>query len=273
MNKKDLLNQIKIKNSFLCIGLDTDIDKIPKHLLETEDPIFEFNKQIIDSTHDLCVAYKINTAFYESLGFKGWISMEKTLEYIPKNIFRIADAKRGDIGNTSKKYAEAFFKNLNFDALTLSPYMGLETLTHYTNYKNKWCIILALTSNVGSSDFQTIADNEGIPIFERVIEGSLKMKKNDNIMFVVGATNEENYDNIRKIAPENFLLVPGVGAQGGNLFTVSKKLLNKDCGILINSSRSIIYSSLEENFAKCARKSAKTLQSDMQEILKNNSII
>ncbi len=273
MNKKDIIKQIKIKNSYLCIGLDTDLERIPKHLLHYEDPIFEFNKQVIDSTKDFCVAFKINTAFYESVGYKGWCSMQKTLEYIPKNILKIADAKRGDIGNTSKKYANAFFENLNFDALTLSPYMGIETLTHYNSYENKWCIILALTSNAGSSDFQTVVDKKGSPLYERVIKESLKLKNNDNIMFVVGATNEENYDNIRKIAPDNFLLVPGVGAQGGNLETVSNKLINKDCGILINSSRSIIYSGADKDFAKCARESAKALQNDMQKILKSNSII
>ncbi|RPG52860.1 MAG: orotidine-5'-phosphate decarboxylase, partial [Flavobacteriales bacterium TMED84] len=232
MTKKDIIKQIKIKKSFLCIGLDTDLERIPKHLLQYEDPIFEFNKQIIDSTKDFCVAFKINTAFYESFGSSGWNSMEKTLNYIPENILRIADAKRGDIGNTSKKYAEAFFKNLNFDAITLSAYMGIETLTHYNSYENKWCIILALTSNSGSSDFQTVLDKEGAPLYERVIKSSLKLNRNNNIMFVVGATNEDNYENIRKIAPDNFLLVPGVGAQGGNLETVSNKLINKDCGIL-----------------------------------------
>ena len=273
MNKEDLVNQIKIKKSYLCIGLDSDINKIPTFLRQFEDPVFEFNKQIIDFTKDLCVAYKINTAFYESGGSRGWRSMQKTVDYIPKNIMRIADAKRGDIGNTAQKYAEAFFENLKFDALTLFPYMGIETLTKFNNYKNKWCIILALTSNPGSSDFQKIIDKEGIPLYERVIRRSLKLKSKDNLMFVVGAKNEDKYENIRKIVPDNFLLVPGIGAQGGSFKTVSEKLINKDCGILINSSRSIIFSENGKKFAHSARDSAKLIQKKMQEILTNKKII
>ena len=267
MNREELIFQIKKKQSFLCIGLDSDIDKIPKHLLEFEDPIFEFNKQIIDSTKNMCVAYKPNIAFYESLGSKGWDSLQNTLEYIPNDIFTIADAKRGDIGNTTNKYACTFFKHMNFDAVTVSPYMGSDSITPFLDFKNKWAIILALTSNQGSLDFQNFKNKKEKPLFKKVIETSKDLGNINNIMFVVGATKGEQLLEIRQIIPNHFLLVPGVGAQGGSLKDVAKYAMNSDCGILVNSSRSIIYSGSGLDFAEKAALEAKKLQQKMSLIL------
>ena len=268
MTRAELIAQIKIKKSFLCIGLDTALDKIPKHLLELEDPIFEFNKQIIDATKDFCVAYKPNLAFYESLGIKGWQSLQKTLDYIPKDVFTIADAKRGDIGNTSSMYAKAFFENMSFDSVTVAPYMGKDSVQPFFVYNNKWVILLALTSNSGGKDFQLI-ESEGKPLYQQVIETSSEWGTDENMMYVVGATRADWLEEIRKIIPKHFLLVPGVGAQGGSLEQVAKFGMNKDCGLLVNSSRGIIYASSEKNFAQAARSKAKELQVQMEiELLK-----
>jgi len=263
MNKEELINQIKIKQSFLCIGLDADIEKIPQHLLDEEDPIFEFNKQIIDATKDLCVAYKPNVAFYESLGAKGWESLQKTIEYIPNDIFTIADAKRGDIGNTSKMYANAFFKTLSFDSITVAPYMGEDSVSPFLEFNDKWVILLALTSNKGADDFQFF-NNGDEKLFEKVLKQSQKWGNDRNLMYVVGATRPEMFRAIRNIVPDNFLLVPGVGAQGGSL---CKYGMNKDCGLLVNSSRGIIYASNGENFAEVARNSALIIQKEMAILL------
>ena len=267
MNREELIFQIKKKQSFLCIGLDSDIDKIPKHLLDFQDPIFEFNKQIIDSTKDMCVAYKPNIAFYESLGSKGWDSLKNTLEYIPNDIFTIADAKRGDIGNTTKKYAYTFFEHMDFDAVTVSPYMGSDSIIPFLDFKDKWAIILALTSNAGSLDFQNFKNKKEKPLFKQVIETSKDLGSINNIMFVVGATKGEQLLEIRQIIPNHFLLVPGVGVQGGNLQDVARYAMNSDCGILVNSSRSIIYSGSGLNFAEKAALEASKLQQEMSLIL------
>jgi orotidine-5'-phosphate decarboxylase len=267
MNRKELISQIKKKKSFLCVGLDTDIDKIPRHLLELEDPVFEFNKQIIKATKDLCVAYKPNTAFYESMGSKGWESLQKTLKYIPSNIFTIADAKRGDIGNTSSMYGRAFFKHLDFNAITVSPYMGKDSIMPFLEFENKWVIILALTSNNSSLDFQKIKDESGRPLFKQVLEKSTNWGTDDNIMYVVGATRAKQLLEIRKLIPNHFLLVPVVGAQGGDLFDVSKYGMNADCGLLINSSRGIIYAGKGIDFAEKAKAEAQKLQREMARIL------
>jgi len=266
MTKQELINQIKQKKSFLCIGLDTDITKIPQYLLKEEDPIFEFNKQIIDATKDLCVAYKPNTAFYESLGAKGWESLEKTIDYIPKDIFTIADAKRGDIGNTSKMYAKAFLETLNFDSVTVAPYMGNDSVEPFLEIKDKWVILLALTSNKGADDFQFF-DNGNEKLFERVLKQSKQWGDDENLMYVVGATRPEMFAEIRSIVPDSFLLVPGVGAQGGSLSEVCKYGMNKDCGLLVNSSRGIIYVGNDENFAVAARNSALQIQKEMAILL------
>lgn len=266
MNKEELINQIKEKQSFLCIGLDTDIKKIPQHLLREEDPIFEFNKQIIDATKDLCVAYKPNIAFYESLGAKGWESLEKTVDYIPKDIFTIADAKRGDIGNTSKMYANAFFNTLNFDSITVAPYMGEDSVTPFLDFDNKWVILLALTSNKGADDFQFFSNGKE-KLFEKVLNQSQKWGNDENLMYVIGATRPEMLKEIRNIVPDHFLLVPGVGAQGGSLAEVCKYGMNKDCGLLVNSSRGIIYAGNDENFADAARNSALIIQKEMSILL------
>jgi len=268
MTKQELINQIKAKKSFLCVGLDADINKIPKHLLTLEDPIFEFNKQIIDATKDLCVAYKPNTAFYESLGAKGWESLQKTIDYIPNDIFTIADAKRGDIGNTSKMYASAFFDNMNFDSVTVAPYMGEDSVKPFLDFKNKWVILLALTSNKGADDFQFFKEN-ATQLFEKVLTKSQEWGTDENLMFVVGATRPEMFTQIRKHAPNNFLLVPGVGAQGGELSEVCKYGMTKDCGLLVNSSRGIIYAGNDENFAEAARNSALKIQKEMGILLEN----
>ncbi len=267
MNKQEIISQIKIKGSFLCIGLDTDINKIPRHLLKLEDPIFEFNKQIIDATKDLCVAYKPNLAFYETMGAAGWDSLNKTLEYIPDNIFTIADAKRGDIGNTSYMYAYAFFEKMNFDSITVNPYMGSDSVTPFLDFDNKWLILLALTSNKGSLDFQNIEDNSGETLFKNVLQISKNWGNDKNMMYVVGATKADSLLEVRKIIPNHFLLVPGIGAQGGNLQDVAKYGMNSDCCILVNSSRNIIYAGKGEDFAAQARLEAQKLQNEMSIIL------
>ena len=267
MNKQELINQIKLKKSFLCIGLDTDIQKIPEHLLKFDDPVFEFNKQIIDSTKDLCVAYKLNTAFYESNGINGWKSLMKTIEYIPKNIFSIADAKRGDIGNTSKMYAKTFFETMDFDSITVNPYMGSDSVEPFLDFNNKWVILLALTSNKGSEDFQNFSNQSNVKLYQQVIEKSMNWSDDSRIMYVVGATKSDSLKEIRKIIPDHFLLIPGVGAQGGSLDDVVKFGMNKDCGLLINSSRSIIYAGQGENFAENAREAALKIKLEMENYL------
>ena len=267
MTRQELIFQIKQKQSFLCVGLDTDIKKIPTHLLELEDPIFEFNKQIIDATKDFCVAYKPNIAFYESMGVSGWNSLQKTLDYIPNDIFTIADAKRGDIGNTSNMYARAFFENMNFDSVTVAPYMGSDSVTPFLEFEDKWAIVLALTSNKGGLDFQKIEDKNGKQLFEQVLETSKQWGSDENMMYVVGATRTEELLQIRAIVPNHFLLVPGVGAQGGSIKDVAKYGLNSDCGLLVNSSRGIIYAGNDVDFAQKAKVQAKKLQKEMAIIL------
>ena len=267
MNKQELINQIKLKKSFLCIGLDTDIQKIPEHLLKFDDPVFEFNKQIIDSTKDLCVAYKLNTAFYESNGINGWKSLMKTIDYIPKNISSIADAKRGDIGNTSKMYAKTFFETMDFDSITVNPYMGSDSVEPFLEFNNKWVILLALTSNKGSEDFQNFSNQSNAKLYQQVIEKSMNWSDDSRIMYVVGATKSDSLKEIRKIIPDHFLLIPGIGAQGGSLDDVVKFGMNKDCGLLINSSRSIIYAGHGENFAENAREAALKIKSEMENYL------
>jgi orotidine-5'-phosphate decarboxylase len=262
MTKQQLIAQIKQKKSFLCVGLDPDLTKLPKHLLELEDPIFEFNKQIIDATKEYCVAYKPNIAFYECLGPKGWESLKKTLDYIPKDIFTIADAKRGDIGNTSDMYALTFFDYLNADAVTVAPYMGSDSVTPFLKHPNKWVVLLALTSNEGGKDFQLFSNGK-IKLFEEVITKSQQWGSDENLMYVIGATRGEDIAHARKLAPNHFFLVPGVGAQGGTLEEVCKYGLTKDCGLLVNSSRGIIYADSSENFATAAKTEAKKLQEDM----------
>ena len=276
MNRKELFQLIQKKRSFLCVGLDTDVKKIPKHLLNTEDPVFEFNKQIVDATHKSAAAYKPNLAFYESLGSSGWISLEKTVNYIrsvTSDIFIIADAKRGDIGNTSAMYAQTFFDTYDFDGVTLAPYMGLDTVSPFLKFKNRWSIILALTSNKSASDFQYIKDKNDKPLFENVLETARSWGSNDQIMFVVGATKAEALRKIRSIAPDNFLLVPGVGAQGGSLEEVAKYGMNNHCGLLVNSSRGVIYASAEKDFAIIAGEKAKELQTEMEAQLRHANLI
>ena len=270
MTTQQLIEQIKLKKSFLCVGLDVDLTKIPKYLLELEDPIFEFNKAIIDATHDLCVSYKPNTAFYEAYGIKGWQSLQKTINYINDTypeIFTIADAKRGDIGNTSSMYAKAFFEDLNFDSVTVAPYMGKVSVEPFLAFKDKHTVLLVLTSNEGAFDFQTknIAETE---LYKVVLETSKTWKNAENLMYVVGATKAEYFTEIRKIVPDSFLLVPGVGAQGGSLSEVCKYGMNENVGLLINSSRAIIYASNNTNFANKAREEALKIQSEMATILK-----
>jgi len=272
MTRQELINQIKKKKSFLCIGLDTDIKKIPAYLLELDDPIFEFNKQIIDATKELCVAYKPNIAFYESMGVSGWNSLQKTLDYIPKDIFTIADAKRGDIGNTSSMYARAFFENMNFDSVTVAPYMGSDSVTPFLEFKDKWAIVLALTSNKGGLDFQKIENKNGKQLFEQVLETSKQWGTDENMMYVVGATRAEQLSEIRAIIPNHFLLVPGVGAQGGNVQDVAKYGMNADCGLLVNSSRGIIYAGNDVDFASKAKIEAQKLQQEMAAILAESGI-
>lgn len=270
MTTQQLVEQIRKKQSFLCIGLDVDLEKIPSFLLETEDPIFEFNKAIIDATHDLAVSYKPNIAFYEAHGVKGWISLQKTIAYLNENypeIYTIADAKRGDIGNTATMYAKAFFEDLQFDSVTVAPYMGKDSVEPFLEFKNKHTILLALTSNEGAFDFQT-QSVDGKELYKIVLEKSQQWKNSENLMYVVGATKAEYFAEIRKIVPNNFLLVPGVGAQGGDLSAVCKHGMNESIGLLINSSRSIIYASNGKDFANQARFKAKELQNEMAAILK-----
>lgn len=271
MTAAELFSQIKEKQSFLCIGLDTDIKKIPQHLLNEEDPIFSFNKAIIDATSAYCIAYKPNMAFYESAGVKGLIAFEKTIKYIKDNYpeqFIIADAKRGDIGNTSTMYARSFFEEYDVDALTVAPYMGEDSVTPFLQYPNKWVILLALTSNKGSQDFQLTKDENGERLFEKVLKRSQEWGNQDNMMYVIGATQGKMFQDIRKVAPEHFLLVPGIGAQGGSLDEVCKYGMNSHCGLIVNSSRGIIYASSNEDFALAASEKAKELQQQMAEKLK-----
>jgi orotidine-5'-phosphate decarboxylase len=269
MTTQELIAQIKKKKSFLCIGLDVDLDKIPSHLLHEQDPIFEFNKAIIDATHQLCVAYKPNTAFYEAYGLKGWKSLEKTIQYLNKNypeIFTIADAKRGDIGNTSTMYAKAFFEDLAFDSVTVAPYMGKDSVEPFLAFKDKHTIMLALTSNEGAFDFQTKKINEK-EVYKHVLETSKSWKNSENLMYVVGATKAEYFKEIRKIVPNSFLLVPGIGAQGGNLKDVCTYGLSENIGLLINSSRGIIYASTNKDFATKAAEKAQELQLQMKQFI------
>ena len=267
MNRKELVNQIFTKKSFLCVGLDTDIKKIPQHLLNGDNPVLTFNKAIIDATAPYCVAYKPNLAFYESLGVKGIAAFEQTVEYLKKNYpnhFIIADAKRGDIGNTSAMYARTFFEEYDIDALTVAPYMGEDSVTPFLGYEGKWVILLALTSNKGSHDFQLTEDKSGERLFEKVIRKSQDWAGTDNMMYVVGATQGKMFEDIRRVAPNHFLLVPGVGAQGGSLQEVCRYGIIKDCGLLVNSSRGIIYASNGEDFAEAAANKAKELQQQME---------
>ena len=271
MNKQQLIDNIRRKQSFLCVGLDTDIKKIPEYLLDGAEPIFNFNKAIIDATADLCVAYKPNLAFYECLGVKGWQALEKTVKYIRQNYpdqFIIADAKRGDIGNTSAMYARSFFEDLQVDAVTVAPYMGEDSVTPFLGYDNTWVILLALTSNKGSHDFQLTEDAQGERLFEKVLRKSQEWAGDDRMMYVVGATQGRMFEDIRKVVPNHFLLVPGVGAQGGSLEEVCKYGMTKDCGLIVNSSRGIIYAGKEHDFADAARQAAKEVQQQMAEQLK-----
>lgn len=268
MTRQQLFEQIQKKQSYLCVGLDTDLGKIPPHLLSAEDPIFEFNKQIIDATKDFCVAYKPNTAFYEALGAKGWASLEKTLNYIPKECFTIADAKRGDIGNTSALYAKAFFEQMNFDALTVAPYMGEDSVKPFLDFQDKWVILLVHTSNSGSHDFQLLETLDGKYVFQEVLYASQRWATADQMMYVVGATHADKIGAIRGLAPDHFFLVPGVGAQGGDLEAVSHAGMNAQCGLLVNSSRAIIYASSGKDFAVAAAREAQKVQLEMKEYLR-----
>lgn len=270
MNKKELFENIKRKRSFLCVGLDTDLNKIPTHLLAEEDPIFAFNKAIVDATADLCVAYKPNLAFYESLGVAGWIAFEKTVKYIKEQYpdqFIIADAKRGDIGNTSEMYARSFFDHLAIDSVTVAPYMGEDSVKPFLVYPDRWVIVLALTSNKGSHDFQLTEDTNGERLFEKVLRVAQTWATQDQMMFVVGATQGKLFEDIRKVAPEHFLLVPGVGAQGGSLEEVARYGMTDMCGLLVNSSRAIIYAANDENFATAARLETEKVQQEMNLLL------
>ncbi len=266
MNRKELIQQIREKQSFLCVGLDTDLKKIPQHLLAEEDPIFAFNRAIIDATAPYCVSYKPNLAFYEAFGVKGIMAFEKTIDYLKKNYpkhFIIADAKRGDIGNTSKMYARTFFETYNIDALTVAPYMGEDSVTPFLGYEGKWVVLLALTSNKGSHDFQLTESPDGERLFEKVLRRSQQWATDEQMMYVVGATQGQMFEDIRRLAPTHFLLVPGVGAQGGSLQEVCKYGMTRDCGLLVNSSRGIIYASGGEDFAKVAAEKARELQQEM----------
>lgn len=276
MTRDQLVANIKSKKSFLCVGLDTDIKKLPAHLQGDKDAIFKFNKAIIDSTAPYCVAYKPNLAFYECFGIEGWTALEQTVKYIKTNYpdqFIIADAKRGDIGNTSAMYARSFFEHLDVDAVTVAPYMGEDSVTPFLGYVGKWIIVLGLTSNKGSHDFQLTADAEGLPLYQRVMSRVSEWGTDDNTMFVVGATQGRMFEDVRKVVPTKFLLVPGVGAQGGSLEEVAKYGLTKDCGLLVNSSRGIIYASTGEDFAEVAGEKAQELQQQMATILANGGII
>lgn len=270
MTRKELIASIQRKRSFLCVGLDTDIKKIPAHLLQEEDPVFAFNKAIIDATAPYCVAYKPNLAFYESMGVKGWIAFEKTVSYLRENYpdqFIIADAKRGDIGNTSAMYARTFFEEMDLDAVTVAPYMGEDSVTPFLGYDVKWVILLALTSNKGSHDFQLTEDAQGEKLFEKVLRKSQEWAGNDQMMYVVGATQGKAFEDIRRIAPHHFLLVPGIGAQGGSLEEVCKYGMTSECGLIVNSSRAIIYADATESFAQVAGEKAREVQAQMAQEL------
>lgn len=270
MTRQQLIDVIRQRKSFLCVGLDTDLKKIPQHLLADPNPIFAFNKAIIDATAPYCVAYKPNTAFYECQGIKGWEALEQTVDYIRKNYpdhLIIADAKRGDIGNTSKMYASTFFEQMDVDAVTVAPYMGKDSVTPFLDYEGKWVILLDLTSNPSSQDFQTVEGIDGMPLWERVLRVSGQWAGNDKMMYVVGATRGKAFEDIRRVVPDSFLLVPGVGAQGGSLEEVCRYGMTPDCGLLVNSSRGIIYASQGEDFAQAAAEAAKTLQQQMAELL------
>ncbi|MDD4630642.1 MAG: orotidine-5'-phosphate decarboxylase [Proteiniphilum sp.] len=270
MTKQQLFEQIQKKQSFLCVGLDSDIKKIPEHLLDNDDPLYTFNKAIIDTTAPYCVAYKPNLAFYESMGVKGWLSFEKTVAYIRQRYpqhFIIADAKRGDIGNTSEMYARSFFDHIKLDAVTVAPYMGADSVKPFLLYPERWVILLALTSNEGSRDFQLSTDEKGERLFEKVLRISREWADDEQIMYVVGATRGQLFEDVRKIIPDHFLLVPGVGAQGGSLEEVCRHGMNRQCGLLVNSSRGIIYASHDEDYAKAAGEEAHMLQQEMKEML------
>ena len=276
MNRKQLVGNIAAKRSYLCVGLDTDMKKIPEHLLKEEDPFFAFNKAIIDATAPYCVAYKPNLAFYESIGVKGWIALEKTVKYLRENYpdqFIIADAKRGDIGNTSQMYARSFFEHLGVDAITVAPYMGEDSVTPFLGYEGKWVVLLALTSNKGSLDFQHIKDEKGTPLFETVMEKSQKWASADEMMYVCGATQAEMFTDLRRVSPRHFFLVPGVGAQGGSLEKVSERGMTDDCGLLVNSSRGVIYASSGTDFAERAGEEARKLRDQMARLLDEYSKI
>ena len=275
MNREQLFENIKRKQSFLCVGLDTDIKKIPEHLLSEEDPIFAFNRAIIDATAPYCIAYKPNLAFYESMGVKGWIAFEKTVDYLRKNYpeqFIIADAKRGDIGNTSAMYARTFFEEMDLDAVTVAPYMGEDSVSPFLTYPDKWVILLALTSNKGSHDFQLTEDAQGERLFEKVLRRSQAWGTDENMMYVVGATQGRAFEDIRKIVPNHFLLVPGIGAQGGSLEEVCQYGMNKQCGLIVNSSRAIIFASQDDHFAEIAGNKARELQQQMDVLLKSRNL-
>ena len=267
MNRSQLIEQIKTKQSYLCVGLDTDFNKIPKHIRSDTNAVLQFNKAIIEATKECCIGYKINTAFYEVLGIKGWEILEKTVDYIPSTHFKIADAKRGDIGNTSTQYAKTFFETYKFDAVTVAPYMGEDSIRPFLEYTDKLTIVLGLTSNKGANDFEYLKTSDGHFYYEKVISTVSTWATPDNLMFVIGATQAKELENIRKIIPNNFLLIPGVGAQGGSLNEVSKYGMNKDCGLIINASRAIIYASDNEDFAACAANVAKEYQQEMQSYL------
>lgn len=273
MNKKELVQRIRGKKSFLCIGLDTDITKLPAHFRNVEDPVFEFNKAIIEATSEFCVAYKPNIAFYESMGPAGWESLRKTLECIPDDVFTIADAKRGDIGNTSSMYARTFFEQYNFDAVTVAPYMGTDSVIPFLEYKNKWVILLALTSNTGALDFQMEQVSESERLFEKVLKVSKQWGTTDNMMYVVGATRDILFTDVRRVVPDHFLLVPGIGSQGGNLAEVCRNGMNDECGLLVNASRSILYASSGTDFAAAAAAEAGKIQLEMEQLLRARGIL
>lgn len=266
MTRQQFISRIRATGSYLCVGLDSDLTKIPRHLHSEKDPVFEFNRQIIDATKDHCVAYKINTAFYEAAGARGWETMERTVNYIPSTHFRIADAKRGDIGNTSTQYARAFFETLNFDAITVAPYMGGDSVRPFLEYTDKWTILLGLTSNTGAKDFELQPAGDGL-LYERVLRTAATWGSPDNLMFVIGATQADEFTRIRQLTPDHFYLVPGVGAQGGSLEAISKKAMNKDIGLLVNASRAVIYASNGEDFVEAAGRAAMQYQQEMKEYL------
>ncbi len=267
MNRNTLFQNILRKRSFLCIGLDSDPLRLPEHLLDEEDPLYSFNRAIIEATHDLCVAYKPNLAFYEASGAKGWTSLERSMSIVPRDVFTIADAKRGDIGNTSQLYARAFFENMDFDAVTVAPYMGHDSVKPFIGFPGKWVVLLALTSNPGAHDFQLSKDADGIPLFERVMREAMEWAGPDELMFVCGATRSEQFSHLRQIAPDHFFLVPGVGAQGGDLAAVARTGMNAQCGLLVNSSRQILYASSGRDFAEAARAEATKVRDEMDSLL------